>query len=106
MDSDGLSSYDDVMNARAGLPGHDLVSGGLQDLLEGRETERAMLVAMASGRLRALGVDVPQTGVERPSHRLYELLSESGPGAHSRYNSLVRRLVSFARAAERDASAR
>jgi hypothetical protein len=93
------------MQMSADLPGYDLVSAGLQDLREGRETERAMLVAMASRRLQALDIDVPETGVDRPSHRLYELLSESGPGAHSRYNALLRRLVSFARAAERDAAA-
>jgi hypothetical protein len=33
--------------------------------------------------------------------RLYELLSERDPdGAHSAYNALLRRLVSFERAAE------
>ncbi len=94
------------MRVRADLPGYDLVSAGLEDLRSGRVTERAMLVAMASRRLRALGIDVPRVGLERPSHRLYELLSESGPGAHSRYNALVGRLVSFARAAERDATTR
>ncbi len=56
---------------------------------------------MAAPRLRALGFQVPAGGVERPSHRLYEVLSEPGrdAGAHSRYNALVRRMVSFARAA-------
>jgi hypothetical protein len=48
---------------------------------------------------------VPAGGGEQPSHRLYELLSETGGGAHSRYNALVARIVSFARAAEH-ASAR
>ena len=34
-----------------------------------------------------------------PERRLYELLrSECGDAAHSRYNALVRRLVSFERA--------
>jgi hypothetical protein len=87
------------------LPGYELVSAGLADLAAGRESESAMLVAMAASRLRALGYDVPSSGVERPSHRLYELLSESDQDVHSRYNALVARMVSFARAAER-ASAR
>jgi hypothetical protein len=87
------------------LPGHELVSTGLADLAAGRESESGLLVAMAAPRLRALGFDVPPGGGERPSHRLYELLSESHTGAHSRYNALVGRMVSFARAAER-ASAR
>lgn len=87
------------------FPGHELVSAGLADLAAGRESESGMLVAMAAPRLRALGYEVPSSGVERPSHRLYELLSESEQDAHSRYNALVARMVSFARAAEH-ASAR
>jgi|ERR1035441_3545837 hypothetical protein len=79
------------------LPGYELVSAGLDDLAAGRESES---VAMAAPRLRAVGIDVPQGGGEQPSHRLYELLTEADEGAHSRYNALVARVVSFARAAE------
>lgn len=86
------------------LPGHELVSKGLADLAAGRESESALLVAMAAPRLRALGFDVPRGGGERPSHRLYELLSDTGQGAHSRYNALIARMVSFARAAEHASS--
>jgi hypothetical protein len=86
------------------LPGHELVSAGLADLAADRESESGLLVAMAAPRLRALGFDVPEGGGERPSHRLYELLSEADPGAHSRYNALVARIVSFARAAEHASS--
>lgn len=87
------------------FPGHELVSTGLADLTEGRESEEALLVAMAAPRLRSLGFEVPEWTGERPSHRLYEKLSE-GPDvdAHSRYNALVRRMVSFAHAAEHAAS--
>lgn len=94
------------MNAfPADLPGHDLVSDGLADLAAGRETEAALLVAMAAPRLRALGLDVPPGGGEQPSHRLYELLAATDSNAHSRYNALVGRLVSFAHAAEHAAPA-
>jgi hypothetical protein len=86
------------------FPGHELVSAGLADLLAGRESESSLLVAMAAPRLRALGFNVPEGGGERPSHRLYELLSETDAGAHSRYNALVARMVSFARAAEHASS--
>jgi hypothetical protein len=86
------------------LPGHDLVTDGLADLAAGRETAAALLVSMASPRLRALGFEVPAGAAPEPSHRLYELLEREGPGAHSRYNALVGRIVSFARAAERDYS--
>lgn len=92
-------------SVRADLPGHELVSEGLADLAAGRETEAALLVAMAAPRLRRLGLEVPVGGGERPSHRLYELLcAQSGHGAHSRYNALVARVVSFARAAEHASS--
>lgn len=84
----------------ADLPGHELVSAGLADLAAGRESESALVVAMAAPRLRALGYDVPSGAGERPSHRLYELLAGSDQDAHSRYNALVGRMVSFARAAE------
>lgn len=86
------------------LPGHELIREGLLDLAEGRESESGLLVAMAAPRLRALGFDVPEGGGERPSHRLYELLSEADQGAHSRYNALIARVVSFARAAEHASS--
>lgn len=87
------------------LPGYELVSAGLADLAAGRETEAALLLFMAAPRLRALGVPVPvDGGGPPPSHRLYELLSANGRGAHSRYNALVGRMVSFARAAEHAAA--
>lgn len=83
------------------LPGHDLVRAGLADLAAGRETEASLLIAMARVRLTALGFDVPPGGGQRPSHRLYELLAAHDSCAHSRYNALVGRIVSFSRAAER-----
>src|ERR1700691_4932434 len=93
-----------VKDVPTSLPGHELVSAGLADLAADRESESGLLVAMAAPRLRALGFDVPEGGGERPSHRLYELLSEADSGAHSRYNALVARIVSFARAAEHASS--
>ncbi|MHB8691964.1 MAG: hypothetical protein ACYDHH_12030 [Solirubrobacteraceae bacterium] len=89
-----------ALESLSSLPGHDLVADGLEDLAAGRETAAAMLVSMAASRLRAVGIDVPTSTVGVPSHRLYALLEQEGPGAHSRYNALVGRLVSFARAAE------
>jgi len=87
------------------LPGHDLVASGLTDLAAGRETEAALLVAMAAPRLRTLGYDVPELAGGAPSHRLYALLAAvDRAGAHSRYNALVARMTSFARAAEHASS--
>jgi hypothetical protein len=93
-----------MASAENGLPGHELVRAGLEDLAAGRETEAALLVAMAAPRLRALGIDVPAGGGSFPSHRLYSLLSDSDSGAHGRYNALVGRIASFARAAEHAAA--
>ena len=84
----------------AGLPGADLVAAGLRDLAHGLETVPALLVAIGAPRLRRLGFDVPPTAPD-PERRLYELLAREGEDtAHGRYNALVRRLVSFERAAE------
>jgi hypothetical protein len=86
------------------LPGNELVRDGLADLMAGRESESALLVAMAAPRLRRLGFEVPAYEGE-PSHRLYEVISaDTHQGAHSRYNALVARMVSFTRAAEHAAS--
>ena len=81
-------------------PGEDLVERGLADLARGEESVESLRVSIGASRLRALGFDVPPA-FARPEHRLYERLSRSDPdGAHSAYNALVRRLVSFERAAE------
>lgn len=85
----------------AGAPGADLVEAGLHDLEAGRETVAALLVSMATTRLRSVGINVPPVAGGRPSHRLYDLLAlEDARTAHSRFNALVGRLASFARAAE------
>lgn len=82
----------------AGLPGRDVIDAGLADLARGAESIPALLVAIGSPRLRALGVAVPP-GPAHPEHRLYRLLAAVDPdAAHGRYNALVRRLVSFERA--------
>jgi len=83
------------------LPGRELVDAGIRDLEAGRETRESLLVSMARPRLEASGIDVPASDLALPSHRLYALLAADDPRtAHSRYNALVRRMVSFARAAE------
>jgi hypothetical protein len=93
----------DVIDSR--LPGADLVTRGIDDLAAGKLTQEALLVTAAASRLRAAGIAVAPAEVEAPLHRLYELLAASdAAGAHSRYNALVGRMVSFARAAERAAA--
>lgn len=83
------------------LPGEDLIEAGLQDLRIGRETIEALLVAIGSPRLGRLGLDLPDHLPANPEHRLYDLLAETDQdSAHSRYNALLRKLVSYERAAE------
>jgi hypothetical protein len=83
------------------LPGSDLIDAGLQDLREHRETLAALMVAIGAPRLRRLGLEIPRRLPKRPEHRLYDLLaSDDSDSAHTRYNALIRRLVSFERAAE------
>lgn len=82
-------------------PGEDIVIKGIEDLKSGRETIDSLLVSIGAYRLRRAGVDVPQNEFPDPEHRLYNLLNkEDSDSAHSRYNALIRRLVSFERAAE------
>ena len=84
----------------ASLPGGDMIERGLDDLRLGRESAEALLVSIGGVRLRRLGLPVA-AGISSPEHRLYALLTrERGDGAHSAYNALIRRLVSFERAAE------
>jgi hypothetical protein len=81
------------------LPGGDVIRAGIQDLERGVVSVPALLVSIGAPRLRALGMELPPL-LDRPEHRLYELLSrEDSDAAHSRYNALVRRLVSYERAA-------
>ena len=81
------------------LPGNDLIVAGLEDLRHQRQTIEALLVAIGAPKLRSLGMELPDNLPTTPEHRLYDLLSETEPdSAHSRYNALIRRLVSFERA--------
>lgn len=85
------------MNAT--LPGAELIAQGLHDLASGTETVESLLVSLSAPRLRALGMVVPAP-IADAELRLYAVLAEQhGSGAHARYNALVRRVVSFQRAA-------
>ena len=89
-----------------GLPGAELIAQGLHDIAAGIESEAALLVWIGAPRLRQLGVAVPVemsrpgTVPAAPEHRLYARLAQADTdAAHSRYNALIRTLVSFERAA-------
>ena len=82
------------------LPGADLIADGLRDLAAGRDSVAALIVQIGAPRLTALGVAVPTVAASHPEHRLYErLAAEDSLTAHSKYNALIRRLISFERAA-------
>lgn len=90
------------------LPGADLVSKGLDDLFRQQVTVESLLVLIAGPNLRRLGIELPDTvPVAKPyEHALYTLLEETHlADAHSQYNALIRRLVSFERTLEREVSA-
>jgi hypothetical protein len=84
----------------AQLPGAELVEKGMADLACQTVSAESLLVSIGAPALRALGYAVAPV-FENSELRLYELLTAShGDAAHSRYNALVRRLVSFQRAAQ------
>jgi len=92
--------------AEKSLPGQDLVEQGLADLSQNRLSDSSLLVLIAAPRLERLGIHVPKRPFPRPyEHQLYDRLDQRlGAGAHSHYNSLIRRIVSFAHALEREQS--
>lgn len=81
-------------------PGEDLVRQGIADLARGLETVSSLLVSVGAPRLRRAGLALSPPFPDA-EHRLYLLLArEHGDDAHSQYNALIRRLVSFERALE------
>ena len=88
------------------LPGAELVEQGLADLAKDRVSDFSLLVLIAAPRLRRLGIEVPDRAFPRPyEHQLYARLAERlGTDAHSQYNALIRRIVSYSRALEREKS--
>jgi len=78
-----------------------LIRQGIADAAAGRETVGSLLVAIGAPRLRRAGLSVPDPEIADPDHRLYALLArDDSDSAHSRYNALIRQLVSFERALE------
>jgi hypothetical protein len=82
-------------------PGEDIIEKGIADLRSGLETIPSLLVSIGARRLRNAGLEIPPNTFPSPEHRLYRLLAtDHEDAAHSRYNALIRRLVSFERALE------
>ena len=84
----------------SGLPGGALVRRGLADYRAGRRSIAACLVRIAGPRLRRAGLLPPARAGASPDSELqiYRLLRRQGGDAYSRYNALLRELVSFEQA--------
>jgi len=87
----------------SGLPGEALIRLGLADYSAGLHTVPACLVGVALTRFRRAGLLPPTAGREIPDAELeiYRQLRKEGGDAYSRYNALMRELVSFEQALDR-----
>ena len=87
----------------ANLPGGLLVLEGLADFRSGRCTIPACLVAIAKSRLTGAGLiaDAANGQFPDPERQLYGLLRQEKGDAYSRYNALLRELISFEQALDR-----
>lgn len=87
----------------SGLPGESLVRQGLDDLSAGKRTAPAYLVCIGRRRLETAGLLSPadRSLSEEPELELYRLLRSEGGDAYSRYNALLRELISFEQALDR-----
>ncbi len=85
-----------VNDLLTGLPGESLLREGLADVAAGRFTVAACLVAIAAPRLRRSRL-LPAGAANLPAEaelKLYQLLRQAGGDAYSRYNALLRQLIS------------
>jgi hypothetical protein len=84
------------------LPGSELILPGLEDLYHGRNnTIGSLLISIASIRLIAAGLDIPQESLaSEPELALYNYLQIDREDAYSYYNSLLNSLNSFCAALE------
>jgi hypothetical protein len=87
----------------SGLPGEQLVRQGLADDQSGLCTIPACLVRIARPRLSRAGLMPPSIPGQHSNHelQLYGLLKLERGDAYSRYNALIRELVSFENALDR-----
>ena len=92
--------YNKAVELHGDLPGEDLVAQGLKDLAALKETVPALLVSIGATRLSRAGLKL-HSPIQDADQRLYLVLAETcGDDAHSQYNALIRKLVSFERALE------
>jgi hypothetical protein len=82
-----------------GLPGEDIILKGLCDLADNSHTIESCLVRIASNRLLKAGIlTTPFPSADHAELDLYEFYLPLGNDAHSKYNAMIRRLISFEQA--------
>lgn len=78
------------------LPGAERIEVGLCDYRENRRTIPSCLVRIARPRLVKAGLMSAESQQDIHAELdLYHLLAHEGNQAHSRYNALIRELISF-----------
>jgi hypothetical protein len=84
------------------LPGAELILPGLEDLYQGKnDTIGSLLISIASIRLTAAGLDIPQQSLaSEPELALYAYLQRDREDTYSYYNALLNSLNSFCTALE------
>lgn len=85
------------MKGLDGLPGAERILRGLRDAAANRLTVDALLVGVASRRLRDLGLPVAPRGADSGSAELalYELLGSLSDDPYSAYRAALAELDSF-----------
>jgi len=80
----------------SGLPGAERILAGLRDYRLSRSTVDACLVRIARRRLSRAGLlEIIPYADDGAELELYGYFAPEGARAHSRYNALLRELVSF-----------
>lgn len=83
-------------DALLGLPGLAGIMRGLRDARRGVWSAEALVIAVAQARLRALGLELPESLPGDAELALYAQLGRDGVAdPYGRYNSLLRELDSF-----------
>lgn len=91
------------------FPGWEIVGQGLADVAAGRVSAMACTVWIALPRLQSAGL-IDLTHLDRripePESELYRLLCREPGDAYGRYQSILRRLVRFEHALDRETFSR
>lgn len=88
--------HPDLTELVSDLPGADRILQGVSDHQKNLHTIPSCLVRIARPRLCRAGLMEPSPQYDTHAELdLYQLLASEGNQAHSRYNALIRELISF-----------